>query len=221
MNKKDFYVAMPTRAKEITNKDYDYKVIAFLQLHSNFVNYKDFGYDKNVLYGENYIYYSKLEFGGYKMKDNSTFGKKIAKMLKIDDSLITSEKLNGSLVYKIDYAKEGKYFITMHHDMLKELVIFTNSNVIKTYCVFCYVLANGSKQISNSKLRELTGIKSDNTMDVILKGLCKLGYIKRTLKQSDKVVVSKDETREINYKTKEYEYTLISYEEWQGKNSKA
>lgn len=216
-----FKVPMPTRAKEIQNKEYDYQVLGFIQCHSNFENMQDYGYSRNDFYGETYTYYNKLDFGGYGMKNNSTYSKKIAKMLKIDDSLINTEIRFDELVYKIDYAKEGKYFVTIPQPMLKELVTCTKSNVIKTYCVLCYMLQDGAKQISNVKLRELTGVSSDNTMDTILKVLVKLGYIKRTLKPLGKTKVSKDGCRMVEYLINEYEYTLCSYDEWKQLTNKA
>lgn len=212
---KEFYVPMPTRKQELQNKEYDYRALGFILLHSNFTDYKAYGCSRNDLYGETYTYFNKLDFGGYGMQNNSTFSKKIAKMLKIDDSLINTEIRHNELIYKIDYAKEGKYFVTIPAPMLKELVICCNSNVIRTYCALCYLLKDGSKQMSNKFIREQVGIASDNTMDTILKSLIKLGFIKRELKPTTVAKPTKNMTTMATYIVKEYVYTLTTFEQWE------
>ena len=210
---KEYFVAMPTRNSELYNKDYDYQVLGFIASHSNFDNAKDAGYDKNIFYGETWTYFNKLDFGGYGMKNNSTFEKKIKKMLDIDDSLLSIENRHGELIYRIDYAKEGKYFVRIHHEILKALIKGTNKDVIKLYCWFSYMLLDGNKQISEGFIAEKFNW-SRATVSSRIKILVALGLIKRDLKPTPKSVLKTNSVTMKTYITKEYEYSLVDFYTW-------
>lgn len=209
---KSYLVAMPTRSNEIANKEYDYRDIAFLQCHSNFENV-DNGFGRNVLYGETYTYHNKLDFEDFNLKDNSTFRKRITRMIKIEDSLLALEKVKGEVIYRIEYAKEGKYFVTVPYPILKTLVKEAKSNTIKVYCFLCYQLKDAPKQLSQEFIAKGVGLSRVATIREILEYLEKVGLITRELLPVN-IDVEKGSNRRTICSTKEYKYGLVKLNNW-------
>ncbi len=212
---KDYSVPMSSHIDKIKDKSNDYRLVGLMTLNSKF-NPKD---EK----GERYMYKTKetLDLLAKELQvTGRTARAKLSKMTKSESGLITIEQAATEIVYKINYATEGKYYVRINHRMLKTLVKAYSSETLKTYVTLLWVLENGEKQITldwlGAKLglaNEKTGKVSNGSKDgltIILRALQQGGFIHRTpvetqvLSRSGKVV-----------NTTVYKYRLATIEEWE------
>lgn len=234
-------VPIPTH-KDIMMSDLDYQFLGAVLLNSNY------GGKANNMYGERFIYKNKL----WALDDEENVPK-IAKELKISESTfkrrvktLLNVKLgiveicnneDGEIFYKIKYATDYKYFITIKSDMLDRLITSTNSNMIKLYALMHYNLTESvmaedgtysykyiRKQMTYEYMAENIGlVKGTNRkrFKTMLESLALLGYIKIYEIDTPIRKIDKATNTEKVLTVKGYEYELCTYEEWLEVVSKA
>lgn len=227
-------VPIPTH-KDIMMSDLDYQFLGAVLLNSNY------GGKANNMYGERFIYKNKL----WALDDEENVPK-IAKELKISQSTfkrriktLLNVKLgiveicnneDGEIFYKIKYATDYKYFITIKSDMLDELVTSTNSNMIKLYALMHYNLTESvmaedgtysykyiRKQMTYDYMLEQIGYAKSlnrNKVKTMLNSLRKLGFIKIYEIDTPIRKIDKATNTEKVLTVKGFEYELCTYEEW-------
>lgn len=234
-------VPIPTH-KDIMMSDLDYQFLGAVLLNSNY------GGKANNMYGERFIYKNKL----WALDDEENVPK-IAKELKISESTfkrrvktLLNVKLgiveicnneDGEIFYKIKYATDYKYFITIKSDMLDRLITSTNSNMIKLYALMHYNLTESvmaedgtysykyiRKQMTYEYMAENIGlVKGTNRkrFKTMLESLALLGYIKIYEIDTPIRKIDKATNTEKVLTVKGYEYELCTYDEWLEVVSKA
>ena len=144
----DFEVPVPTW--DMTKK-IDFSVVVALILRSN-TNIKT---DKH-----RYIDYSKINKNQICEEckiSRQTLDRRL-KYLEEKQILIAVNTSRG-LTYKINYALDGKYYVVIHHRLLKNLLKYTNKDAIKVYLLLkiqCDIL-NNNKPMTNAYLCNLLG----------------------------------------------------------------
>ena len=130
--------------------------------------------------------------------------------------LVTKENSPNGIVYKIAQNFEGKYFTTIPKEQLNELLICTNKEALKLYCIIKYTVeANENKYtpITRSYLVRhmgLTeGISSEKYISTIIGALRKLGHIKINVEHIKEI----DEQGNTICKDRNY-FQLCTLEEW-------
>ena len=194
-NRKEFDVLVVTHPDVIKNIDGStYASYAGLKAISNFdgvtlEEYNNYiqkrGAQKVLL---DFMEEASKEFDG-KVPAPSTVKKHIKKLIDNKIPLIKVENYNGKVYYKllncIENKETGKpnYFVTIPYDKVRELVISTNSNMMKLYAIMCYATNETEyKPITRSWLAEKMGLStiSDNnlkTIGTMLTSLCNLGFL--------------------------------------------
>lgn len=245
-------VPMPSNKAILTNKKVDMQMYSAIKLESNFG-----GRVANM--NSRYIYKAKLwnnqlevtnEDGTTEIVDLregkeklpiiahklgmsvSTFRSKLKALMHKDIGLFEiGMNENGEVFYNINYAKDGKYYVTIPSDILEKLVYTANSNMIKLYILLKYHLTevvrdaegnfkelkNIRKQMTYDYMMEQIGLSAKTnrkrvlTMleDLVHKGLIKMYEIKTPITTIDKATNS-----ERVLTVKGYEYELTTYEEW-------
>ena len=227
-------VPIPTH-KKIMMSDLDYQFLGSVILNSNN------GGKANNMYGERFIYKDKL----WALDDDenipkiaaelkislSTFKRKVKALLNADLGVVEiCINKGGDVFYKIKYATDYKYFITIKSDMLEMLISSTNSNIIKLYSLMCYNLTeavqkeDGSyeykhirKQMTYEYMAENIGLKKGTNrkrFKTMLDSLALLGFIKiYEIDTPIRKVDKKTNTEKVLF-VKGFEYELCTYDEW-------
>lgn len=206
--KKEFWdVPMPSHNDYLNNKDVDLSIYGGIMLESNYGGI----YNTEA---QRYLYKNKLdnkEIANMCNVSESTVKRAFNKLkkAKIGDSepLITTENTPNGIVYKLNYAVDDRYYVTIPNDILQYLIDTSNNNMIKLYVFFKVQLAKGSKQmqrefiangigLNGSSKKALDGL-SNLTNDLVAKGL---------IVKSERVEFFYDEI-----KGREVPKTLITY----------
>lgn len=195
----------------LKDKKVDYKVLMLLTLLSN-RNTDEMIEESGEEDSWRYIYRNKLTH--YKdlveslsnTKLNSIF-KTIKKMEKLDCKVIDVRKTNNNdIVYDINYATNGREFVTIETRIMQSLINTCNSNTIKIYVILKFMCRYGKKKITREWLLNQIGLsnRSSNNYqkladitDILHLG----GYINKETRY-----ISCDKS--INY------YSINSIEEW-------
>ena len=125
---------------------------------------------------------AQREFGG-KIPASSTVKKHIKKLIDNDIPLIKVEEYNGKVYYRLLNCIDNKYYVRIPYEKVRELVVSTNSNMLKLYAIMCYTTnENEYKPITRKWLAEKMGLstKSDNNLKsigIMLTSLCNLGFL--------------------------------------------
>lgn len=125
---------------------------------------------------------AQREFGG-KVPASSTVKKHIKKLIDNDIPLIKVEQYNGKVYYKLLNCIDNKYYVRIPYDKVRELIISTNSNMLKLYAIMCYATNEIEyKPVTRSWLANKMGLsdKSNRGLDDIgtmLTSLCNLGFL--------------------------------------------
>ena len=213
---------LPTHADILNNTtSKEYKFLSNLISVSNF---NERGKGENM---EAYLYekdldkkLEELKEQGVKIPCKKTIQKHIKKLssIEIDGNkpVISIESSHNGLIYKIAQSYDNKYYTTIPSEQLKDLIICTNDNMLKLYCIFKYTIeANKNEwtRIDRMYLCRHMGLEENrgncNTISIAISGLMRLGYIK----------VEQEDIKEINEegnvisKTVNY-YKLTTFEEW-------
>ena len=127
------------------------------------------------------------EFGG-KVPASRTVKKHVKEMLENDIPLMKVEKYNGKVYYKFRNCIDGKYFVRIPYEQLRDLVICTNGKMIKLYVMICAILQNNDcgttkhHKITRDHLAKKLGLNGNNRqllgeIGQMLNGLCRLGFL--------------------------------------------
>lgn len=127
------------------------------------------------------------EFGG-KVPASRTVKKHVKEMLENDIPLMKVEKYNGKVYYKFRNCIDGKYFVRIPYEQLRDLVICTNGKMIKLYVMVCAILQNNDcgttkhHKITRDHLAKKLGLNGNNRqllgeIGQMLNGLCRLGFL--------------------------------------------
>ena len=214
---------LPTHKEIMTNTSAkEYKTLGMIISKSNF--------NKEGEKMEAYIYekdlknkLDELKAEGIKIPSMKTIKRHIKALSKImiegEAKLITIENSPNGIVYKIAQNYEGKYFTTIPYEQMKELLILTNNEVLKLYCIIKYTVeANENKYtpITRSYLVRHMGLTegeaSENYLSIAINGLKKLGHIKIKVEHIKEI----DEQGNTICKDRNY-FQLATFEEWKNK----
>ena len=211
---------LPTHKEIMTNTtSKEYNTLGMLISKSNF--------NKEGGKMEAYVYekdietkFEELKSEGIKVPCLKTIKRHIKTLASItlgEEKLITIENSPNGIVYKIAQNYEGKYFVTIPCEQLKELLLVVNKEVLKLYCIFKYK-CNEDKWIPISRKYLVKGMgltegeASENYISVVINALRKLGYIKIDTKHTTEL----DENNNMIYKKINY-YQLTTFDEWKNK----
>ena len=161
----------------------------------------------------------KLKKEGVKIPGVRTIETHIKKLSKIS---IDNKKFNvieivntpNGIAYKIKQSYEGKYFVSIPYKQMKELVIGTNQNMLKLYCIFNYMCNEEEyTKITRSFLCNKMGFVDTegnrNEISIMINVLRKLGYLH--IKQEH--IKEIEDNGNIRMKTVNF-YKLTTYKYW-------
>ena len=188
-NRKEFDVVVVTHPDVIKNIDGStYSTYAGLKAISHFEGltleeYNNYiqkrGAQKVLL---DFMEEASKEFDG-KVPAPSTVKKHIKKLIDNKIPLVKVENYNGKVYYKLLNSIDNKWYVRIPYEKVRELVISTNSNMMKLYAIMCYATNETEyKPITRSWLAEKMGLStiSDNnlkTIGIMLTSLCNLGFL--------------------------------------------
>ena len=122
------------------------------------------------------------EFDG-KVPAPSTVKKHIKKLIDNKIPLVKVENYEGKVYYKLLNSIDNKWYVRIPYEKVRELVISTNSNMMKLYAIMCYATNETEyKPITRSWLAEKMGLStiSENNLTsigIMLTSLCNLGFL--------------------------------------------
>ena len=188
-NRKEFDVLVVTHPDVIKNIDGStYSTYAGLKAISNFdgvtiEEYNNYiqkrGAQKVLL---DFMEEASKEFDG-KVPAPSTVKKHIKKLIDNKIPLVKVENYNGKVYYKLLNSIDNKWYVRIPYEKIRELVISTNSNMMKLYAIMCYATNETEyKPITRSWLAEKMGLStiSENNLTsigIMLTSLCNLGFL--------------------------------------------
>lgn len=208
----DFELPIPTYE---LNKKIDFSVIVALILRSN----------SNVKTDSHrYIDYSKLNKKAIceECKISLRTLERRLEYLK-EKKIITAQSTKRGLVYKINYSLDGKYYVTIHHRILKNLLRCTNKDVLKVYILLkvqCDIL-NNTRPMTNAFLCSQLGYPTNNNRNIDNMGkwtstLANLGFIEKI---RSRVYNVNEEGKTVIVRTDTY-YKVNTLENWNKKKEK-
>ena len=217
-NRKEFDVLVVTHPDVIKNIDGStYSTYAGLKAISHFEGltleeYNNYiqkrGAQKVLL---DFMEEASKEFDG-KVPAPSTVKKHIKKLIDNKIPLVKVENYEGKVYYKLLNCIDNKWYVRIPYEKVRELVISTNSNMMKLYSIMCYATNETEyKPITRSWLAEKMGLStiSENNLTsvgIMLTSLCNLGF----LECLETVETSKDGN---TYKTI-HSYRITTLEEY-------
>lgn len=202
-NRKEFDVYMVTHKDVMAMYDEaSYRVYATLKASSNFEgttiaewnNYVRKRGAKQVIL--DLMNGAKEEFNG-KVPAARTVERQITKLINNGIPLVKVENHNGRVYYKLLNCIDGKYYVKIPYEKVRELVVSTSNNALKICAVMTYlcdektskmekVYKNGKVYftISRECVAEAIGLssKSNRGLDdigITLTSLCNLGFLER------------------------------------------
>lgn len=190
-NRKEFDVLVVTHPNVIENIDGStYSTYAGLKAISHFEGttieeYNNYiqkrGAQKVLL---DFMEEASKEFDG-KVPAPSTVKKHIKKLIDNKIPLVKVENYEGKVYYKLLNSINNKWYVRIPYEKVRELVISTNSNMMKLYAIMCYATNETEyKPIARSWLAEKMGLStiSENNLTsigIMLTSLCNLGFLER------------------------------------------
>ena len=175
-NRKEFDVLVVTHPDVIKNIDGStYSTYAGLKAISHFEGltleeYNNYiqkrGAQKVLL---DFMEEASKEFDG-KVPAPSTVKKHIKKLIDNKIPLIKVENYEGKVYYKLLNSIDNKWYVRIPYEKVRELVISTNSNMMKLYAIMCYATNETEyKPITRSWLAEKMGLStiSENNLTSI------------------------------------------------------
>ena len=188
-NRREFDVLVVTHPNVIENIDGStYSTYAGLKAISNFdgvtiEEYNNYiqkrGAQKVLL---DFMEEASKEFDG-KVPAPSTVKKHIKKLIDNKIPLVKVENYEGKVYYKLLNSIDNKWYVRIPYEKVRELVISTNSNMMKLYAIMCYATNETEyKPITRSWLAEKMGLStiSENNLTsigIMLTSLCNLGFL--------------------------------------------
>ena len=122
------------------------------------------------------------EFDG-KIPASRTVKRHVEKLINNKIPLIKVENYEGKVYYKLLNSIDNKWYVRIPYEKVRELVISTNSNMMKLYAIMCYATNETEyKPITRSWLAEKMGLStiSENNLTsigIMLTSLCNLGFL--------------------------------------------
>ena len=188
-NGKEFDVLVVTHPDVMKNIDGStYSTYAGLKAISNFdgvtlEEYNNYiqkrGAQKVLL---DFMEEASKEFDG-KIPASRTVKRHVEKLINNNIPLIKVENYNNKVYYKLLNCIDGKYYVRIPYEKVRELVVSCTPNMMKLYAVMCYATNETEyKPITRSWLTGKIGlsIKSNRGLDEIgtlLTSLCNLGFL--------------------------------------------
>lgn len=232
MNDKDIWeVPINTEPTVIGDRDMNYKILALISLYSKYkgetvCDLKEYDYSEienhRYIY-QDYIIENKEELEKESKNSIKTIRRNIKKLIECDNKVIqVCKDKKGKVFYKINpyFNPNDKSsmnsFVTIDSDMLRYLVNTSNSDVIKVYCIFKWLLWDNknktyvSKRVDRYWICRQLGLNENYEKNLqkvtdILQFLVNNFYITRTKEH----ILDTDG----KYKTV-YFYKICNYEYW-------
>lgn len=208
----DFELPVPTY--EI-NKKIDFSVIVALLLRSN---------SNTSTENHRYIDYSKINKKAI-CEECKISLKTLERRLKYleEKEIITTKNTKRGLAYIINYSKDGKYYVVIHHRILKNLLKYTNKDAMKVYILLkiqCDLLKN-TQPMTNAYLCSLLGYPTNNTRNIDNMGkwtntLANNGFIEKI---QNRVYTKNEDGKNVILRTDTY-YKINPLETWNKKKDK-
>lgn len=221
----------PACKEALEDKKYRYDTLLDITIASN----KNKGDVKNMEF-TNYVYedrlHNELEYtnklrvkDGKKAKDTRTVQRHIKYMkdcgLDFIDKKTTSD---GAVYYVLRASKDDSPYVTIPYCQLKELITFTNKNILKLLVFLKYQCrkckAGEFKPMDRAYIAKGIGLaykynKSLDDITIMVKGLAKLGMIEimETIKKD--IVNGKEQVKTV------YSYRICTLEEYKIKDAEA
>lgn len=213
MEDKIYKTAMNTERGIIDNKEMNYLYYGIANLYSKYSEGNIWKY----LY-ESTLDEHKMEIENLSKRKIDTIKRNIKKLEKLDNYVLQRKVSGDEIVYLVcNKSMEGKYYVLIEDDILRTLVNTSNSNMIKTYCVLKYLLANGKRKITRDNLLNLIGLtfheKNLQMMTDIIDTLTDMRLIKKEYIYEKRIV----DGNVINSKFLILE--LTTYSEWKNRPS--
>ena len=188
-NRKEHDVIVVTHPDVIKNIDGStYSTYAGLKAISNFdgvtiEEYNNYiqkrGAQKVLL---DFMEEASKEFDG-KIPASRTVKRHVEKLINNNIPLIKVENYNNKVYYKLLNCIDGKYYVRIPYEKVRELVVSCTPNMMKLYAIMCYATNETEyKPITRSWLTDKIGlsIKSNRGLDemgTLLTSLCNLGFL--------------------------------------------
>lgn len=208
----DFEMPVPTYEMD---KKIDFSVIVAILLRSNSNTTTD---------NHRYIDYSRLNKKAI-CEECKISRQTLERRLKYleEKNIITTQNTKRGLIYIINYSLDGKYYVTIHHRILKNLLKCTNKDVLKVYILLkvqCDLL-NNTRPMSNAFLCSQLGYPTNNNRNIDNMGkwtntLANNGFIEKIQNQ---VYGENEDGKKVIIRTDTY-YKVNSLEEWRRKREK-
>ena len=208
----DFEMPVPTYEM---NKMIDFSVIVAFLLRSNSNTKTD---------NHRYIDYSRLNKKAI-CEECKISRQTLERRLEYleEKNIITTQTTKRGLVYIINYSLDGKYYVTIHHRILKNLLKYTNKDAMKVYVLLkiqCDLLKN-KKPMSNAYLCSLLGYPTNNNRNIDNMGkwtntLANNGFIEKI---QNRVYGKNEDGRPVVLRTDTY-YKVNTLETWDKKKGK-
>lgn len=170
VTKEVFKLPMPSSEKFLSNRELNIKIYGYLMLNSNW---------GGIFANENsrYLYKDKWDEVIKEACTDlnismSTIKRHISKLKKTDINALALIKVNGNLVYKLNYSSFNKEtglmdkYVTIDNVVLRKLINAYSDYPLRLYLYFLYVLRNGEKLITQKTLCKVVGL-SNNTRYVV------------------------------------------------------
>ena len=175
---------------------------------------------------ENHRYLYKNKFNTEELAKSlgisrTTLERNIKKLEKLEYNILDIENSQQGVIYKLHYGaikEDGSInkFVTINHQMLKELACSFNSNAIKIYCLLKYMTNETEYKIlteewiCNQIGLNGTSEKNQTTVRTLIKTLEKCKFI-----ETKKLNIFRwDEVRKKEVPQITKQYRLCTFEEW-------
>ena len=207
-----FELPVPTY---VIDKKIDFRLLFALLLRSN----------NNLEDDYRYIDYESLNVNAICKELNickKTFRNKV-KYLE-DVNIITYKNTSRGLVMRINYNKDGKYYVTLQHEIMHHLLRNFNSNNIKIYIVlkiYCDMLKN-KRSITAAELCSQLGYatNSKNNLNNMYKWTNKLEEDNLIEKTRSRIYWINETGKKVVERVDTY-YQIIPFKKWKAQQEKS
>lgn len=207
-----------THPDNMTNKNINYDLIGALTLHSyfggNFINHN----------GERYFYKNNLDLekiGELIGKTERATKRFFDKLIKSDTNIIKVDNTKNGIVYTLNCKTDGKFYTTINHKQLYQLLVNLKPDLLKLYLVIKYKCKDSKDPVkltreylaskiglSTTSRNNLTKISSHTNL------LETLSFIKKYNVAEN--IWDEEKQKQIT-KTFTY-YSICTYEQWALRN---
>ena len=203
---------LPISSDEVNmkNKKCDYKLLTLLTLFSKHTPNENHRY----IYKNDIIANKDIFEKMTKTKIETVF-RNVRKLSKLEGNLVYAKNTNEGVAYVINYLNEDKRkYVLIEENILKHLISYGNSWVIKTYILLKYRCGNKEVKITRKDIASNIGlsVKSNKNLDMIteiLKGLKRENLIKTRNKYV--TVLNENGVEQLSRCTN---IEITPYEEW-------